>query len=178
MTWVYSLQYRRCDDWKTERFDEIPSSWVEKANYLWRCFHLCISLIITCWLPKAIEETNCFGMAVAVGGHTLHIGRPNEMRIWTLWEYICASDYGNEALQDDITIPKYLVCHFVVTGPSVCLCVYWAVSEGDHENSYCTASTSWTSQRLSWATWTHVCVRRFKIDQSVVEWVSSLWKWL
>lgn len=38
-----------------------------------------IPLIKTYWLPKAIYETNCFGMAVAVGGQTPHIGRSTEM---------------------------------------------------------------------------------------------------
>lgn len=62
-----------------ERSDEIPLSWVGKDDYLWCCFRLCTPLIKTYWLPKAIYETNCFGMAVAVGGQTLHIGRSTEM---------------------------------------------------------------------------------------------------
>ena len=38
-----------------------------EKDYLWCCLCLRIPLIKTYWLPKAIKETNCFGMAMAAG---------------------------------------------------------------------------------------------------------------
>lgn len=61
-------------------------------------------------------------MAVAVGGWILHIGRSTE-RGFGVFETTFALQTMVMRPSRMITIPKYLVCHFVVTGPYVRVCV-------------------------------------------------------